>query len=202
MSWIPQRSHSDASLNYQFIFEQETTMLKEYIKWEWSLQILWEWCSQCKGLLFEWQKRNHAKQKPSCNEDCRMGIAKLCCLLPGKRQDFPACPCLPGPHKVSSALLEAGIASVPALCGWVTGLSLGGCQEEHLGPVFSDLLHSSTRSSGLHLITPLCSSYHTTVEIPHYKDADNKSPGSDGWFVSCCAGPLRLRAYPKWELCS
>lgn len=49
--------------------------------------------------------------------------------------------------------------------------------------------------------TSLCSSYHTTAEIPHNKDVDNKSPGSDGWLVSCCAGPLSLRAYPKWELC-
>lgn len=101
------------------------------------------------------KKGNPAKQKPSCNQDCRMGIAKLFCLLPGKCQAFPACPCLPGPHKVSSALSEAGIASVPALCGWVTGLSLGGCQEEHLGPVFSDFLHLRTRSSGLYLFTVL-----------------------------------------------
>lgn len=122
-----------------------------------------------------------------------MGIAKLCCLLPRKCQDFPACPCLPGPHKVSSALLEAGIASAPALCGWVTGLSLGGCQEEHLGPAFSDLLPWSTRSMAY-----ICSmylfvySYHSTGEIAHYRDVDNKSPGLGGKLVSWCAGPLCL----------
>lgn len=129
-----------------------------------------------------------------------MGIAKPCCLLPGRCQDFPACPCLAGPHKVSSAPSKAGIASVPALCGWVTGLSLGGCQEEHPGPVFSDLLHSSTCSSGLHLLTVLvCVAAITPlVRIPLTKI----SPGSDGLLVSCCAAPPCLRAYPKWELCS
>lgn len=52
---------------------------------------------------------------------------------------------------------EAGVASPPALCRWVAGLSLGGCHEEHPGCALSHLLHSSSRSSGFHLlIEPVC----------------------------------------------
>lgn len=88
-----------------------------------------------------------------------------------------------GPTRWAVPFSEAGIASVPALCGWVTGLSLGGCQEEHPGPAFSDLLHLSALSSGVHLFTVLVcvAAFAPLVRFPKdHRDVDNKSPGSDG----------------------
>lgn len=204
MSWIPQRSHSDASLNYQFIFEQETTMLKEYIKWEWSLQILWEWCSQCKGLLFEWQKKKPCQTKTLLQRGLQNGHCKTLLSPPRKVSGFPSLPVLARAPQGEQCPF-GGWNSLSPCSLWVSDRAVTGrVPRRASGPCFQwpPALKHSFQWLTFDYSTSLCSSYHTTVEIPHYKDADNKSPGSDGWFVSCCAGPLRLRAYPKWELCS
>lgn len=148
-------SHSDAILNFQFIFQQEITMWKGYIKWEWSLQILWEWCFQCKGQISKWQEKKPCQTKTLMQPGLQNGHCKTLLSPPRKVSGFPSLPMLAKGPQGEQCPFESGIASVPALCGWVTGLSLGGCQEEHLGPVFSDL-HSSTRFRGLHLLTVVC----------------------------------------------
>lgn len=70
------------------------TMLKECIKWEWSLQILWEWCSQCKGWIFKEQKKKPCQTKTLMQPGLQNGHCKTLLSPPQKVSGFPSLPML------------------------------------------------------------------------------------------------------------
>jgi len=79
-----------------------------------------------------------ARQNPAVSSPGSIRASQLACLRQG-----PVCRAV------------AEVAAVPALPGWVTGLSPGGCPEDHLGSALSDLLRSSDRSSSFRLFIAL-----------------------------------------------
>lgn len=94
MSWVSQSSHNAAILNFWFIFEPEITMVKGYVKWKSSLQILWEWCSQCKGQIFEWQKKKPCLTKTLMQPGLQHGHCKTLLSPPRKVSGFSSLPML------------------------------------------------------------------------------------------------------------
>lgn len=182
MSWIPQSSHSDAILIFQSIFEAEITMLKGYIKWEWSLQILWEWCSQCNGQIFEWQKKKPCQTKTLMQPGLQNGHCKTLLSPPRKASGFPSLPMLARSPQDEQCPF-GGWNSLSPCSLWVSDRAVTGrVPRGASGPRFQwpPALKRSFQCLTFAYCTCLCSSYHTTGEIPHCKDVDKKSPGSDG----------------------
>lgn len=182
MSWISQSSHSDAILNFQFIFEPEIIMLKGYIKWEWSLQELCEWCSQCKGQTLEWQKKKPCQTKTLMQLGLQNWHCKTLLSPPRKVSGFPSLPMLARAPQ-GEQCPSGGWNSLSPCSLWVSDRAVPGRVPRGASrPCFQSppaLEHSFQWLTFAYCIC-LCSSYHTTAEIPHYKDVDNKSPGSDG----------------------